>query len=150
MITRPSTSRILLDLVEELQKEILPLLPDSVSQIRLQMIMSVLGNCAVRAGTEIAIMSDEIALNSAYARDVVAATGNTVVAQALEDVAPDGDLHLEAVSTVYSRSGNALAVALEAAMDAGLDELIVRGEDLLRLRITNEQSVAESYAMAGR
>ena len=42
MITRPSTSRILEDVVEELTRDIMPSLSDPAQQIRLHMLIIVL------------------------------------------------------------------------------------------------------------
>ena len=50
----------------------------------------------------------------------------------------------------YSRAGFALSAALDAAMDAYANELVLRGERLLRARITREQEIAGGDATTGR
>ncbi len=153
MIIRPSTPQILRDLQAEIQAEILPLMPDVTSQIRVQMLLAVLGNCAVRSAHEIAWMKDETDEIVAYARDVVASVGDAAgapVLTRLETIAPSGSLHLDDVAAEYSRAGFALSAALDAAMDAYANELVLRGERLLRARITREQEIAGGDATTGR
>ena len=150
MINRPSTPRILADVVTELEREIMPLLPDDVAKIRLHMIMTVLGHCAVRSGNETAWMTEESAQYVAYAEDVLAATDSNSVRAALEEVEPYSDLRLREVAANYSRASQALSVALEAALDEHLDDLVSRGEALLRLRVANEQAVTGASEYAGR
>ncbi len=150
MINRPSTPRILSDLATELEREILPLLSDSVAQIRLQMVMTVMGHCAVRSGNETAWMTEESASYLEYARKVLEATGDERVRHAIEAVEPLTDLRLPAVITHYSRASEALATALDISMDAELEPLITEGEELLRMRIANEQAVTGASEYAGR
>ena len=149
MNIHPSTPQVLSDLAEELNREVMPLLSDSTDQVRLHMIMAVLGQCAVRAGTEIALMKDETAAYRAYAADVAAATANEGVRSALDGIGTSDDLRLDAVLAEYTRASEAFGTALEMAMDAGLSDLVARGEELLRTRIANEQLMA-GVATAGR
>ena len=150
MINRPSTPRILADLAMELEREILPLLTDSVAQIRLQMVMTVMGHCAARSGNETAWMTEESASYLEYAQKVFEATEDERVQAVIQAVAPLEDLRLPAVITYYSSASEALAPALDIAMDAELDPLITQGESLLRMRITNEQAVTGASQYAGR
>jgi hypothetical protein len=150
MITRPSTPQILTDVCTELTRELMPLMTDSTAQIRLHMIITVLGNCAMRSGNEIAWMKQETADYTAYALDVADTTADHRVTGAIEAILPSEDLRLDAVAAEYSRAGTALSAALDAAMDAGLDELVARGEQLLLARITIEQQIAGGPASAGR
>lgn len=149
MIIRPSTPQVLTDIVEELNREILPLLPDSPSQVRLFMITAVLGQMAERAGQEIAVMKEESARYVEYCLDVADTAGNEAVRQAAEAVLPTADLRLDAVSAEYAQASEALASAIEVALDAGLTELVSRGERLLEDRVANEQRMAGA-ATAGR
>lgn len=150
MINRPSTPRILADLAMELEREILPLLTDSVAQIRLQMVMTVMGHCAERSGNETAWMTEESASYLYYAQKVFEATGDERVQAVIQAVEPLKDLRLPAVITYYSSASEALATALDIAMDAELKPLINEGENLLRMRITNEQAVTGASQYAGR
>ena len=150
MITRPSTPVVLADICEELRREVMPLMTTATDQIRLHMIITVLGNCAVRSGNEIAWMKAETADYAAYASDVVAATGDERTRESLAAIAPTSDLTLEGVSAEYSRAGTALGDALDAAMDHELTDLIARGEALLVARIATEQQIAGGSATAGR
>ena len=149
MINRPTTPQILRDLADELNREIMPLLSDSTDQIRLFMITAVLGQCAVRSEKEIALMKHESDSYLAYATAVADATGNGELSKAVAHVHPSIDLHLENVASEYVRASDAFAAALEAAMDAGLTDLITKGEELLQTRIANEQMMA-GVASAGR
>ncbi|MBI1350322.1 MAG: hypothetical protein GC156_04310 [Actinomycetales bacterium] len=149
MNIRPSTPQVLRDLAEELNREVMPLLTDSTDQIRLHMIMAVLGQCAVRAGSEIDLMKLETADYRAYSDAVATVTGDRAVRDETEAIGNAADLTLEAVVAEYTRASEAFATALEAAMDAGATDLVERGEELLRKRIANEQLMAE-VASAGR
>jgi hypothetical protein len=149
VIIRPSTRQVLTDLVEELNREILPLLPDSPSQVRLFMITAVLGQMAERAGEEIAVMKEESGRYVEYARAVADASSSQAVRQAADAVLPTADLRLDAVSAEYARASEALAMSIEVALDAGLTDLINLGERLLEDRIANEQRMA-GVATAGR
>lgn len=149
MNIRPSTPQVLRDLAEELNREVMPLLTDSTDQIRLHMIMAVLGQCAVRAGTEIALMRQETATYADYGSAVAAATGRSDVQALVDGIAPGDDLDLDAVLAEYTRASEAFATALEAALAAGHADLITRGEELLQIRVANEQQMA-GVATAGR
>lgn len=149
MINRPNTPQILRDLAEELNREIMPLLDDSTDQIRLFMITAVLGQCAVRADKEIALMKQETASYLTFAQDVADATHDANLATTIAQIHSSDDLHLEAVSAEYVRASEAFGLALEIAMDAGEDALVTRGEELLQTRIAHEQMMA-GVASAGR
>ena len=149
MNIRPSTPQVLRDVAEELNREVMPLLSDSTDQVRLHMIMAVLSQCAVRADTEIALMKQETATYTDYGSAVATATGRADV-QALVDAIPRSeDLTLDAVLAEYTGASEAFASALEAALAAGDADLITRGEELLQVRIANEQLMA-GVATAGR
>jgi len=153
MIIRPSTPQILRDLQVEVEREILPLMPDAVSKMRVQMLLAVLGNCAVRSAHEIAWMTQEITEIVDYARDVadaVDAEARRPIMFRLEAIHTVDSLHLDGVAASYSRAGFALSAALDAAMDAYLNDLVLRGEALLRARVTREQEIAGGSATTGR
>lgn len=153
MIIRPSTPQILRDLQVEVEKEILPLMPDAVSRMRVQMLLAVLGNCAVRSAHEIAWMTQEIAEIVDYAGDVADAVGEEArgpIDVSLAAIHAGDSLHLDDVAESYSRAGFALSAALDAAMDAYLNALVLRGEALLRARVTREQEIAGGSATTGR
>ena len=141
MITRPSTPQILNSIVEELTREVLPLLETTTSQIRLQMIMTVLGQCAGRAEQEIALMREEAAASTDYARRVADATGDVELQTAVDALEVGDDLRLPAITAEYVAASEALALALETALDAGLADLVADGERLLSQRIATEQSL---------
>lgn len=149
MITQPTTPQILRDLAIELEREILPRLPDATDQVRLQMVMAVLRQCAVRAGEEIAVLSEEAEAYRAYGTQVAEATGRADVAAAVAAIDLGTDRQLDVVSQAYCRASDALGRALDAAMDAGASELVAAGERLLGERVANEQRMA-GVATAGR
>ncbi len=149
MIIRPSTPQVLVDIVEELNREILPLLTDTTAQIRMHMITSVLSQCAGRAEQEIALMREESVAYRSYATRVAEATGDEDLTAAIDASALGDDLRLSAVSDQYAVASDMLATALEAALDAGLAELVAEGESLLTNRIATEQNLTE-LTTAGR
>lgn len=149
MNIRPSTPQVLRDVAEELNREVMPLLADSTDQVRLHMIMAVMRQCAVRAGTEIALMRQETAAYADYGSAVATATGRSDVQALVDHFAHGDDLALDAVLAEYTRASEAFATALEAALAAGDADLITRGEELLQVRVANEQLMA-GVATAGR
>ena len=149
MNIRPSTPQVLRDVAEELNREVMPLLSDSTDQVRLHMIMAVLSQCAVRAGTEIALMKQESAAYTDYGSAVATATGRADVRALVDAIPRSDDLTLDAVLAEYTGASEAFASALEAALAAGDADLITRGEELLQVRIANEQLMA-GVATAGR
>ena len=150
MKTRPSTPQIIRDICDELVREIMPLLPDTTAQVRLHMITAVLQSCATRAGNEIEWMRQETADYTAYAVRVADVTGDSQVRASVEAITPSDALDLDAVASEYSRAGEALAVALERAMDDGRADLVAQGEALLASRLERERVIAGGTASAGR
>lgn len=150
MITRPSTSRILEDVVEELTRDILPSLTDPAQQIRLHMLMIVLNNCANASEREISVMKDEIPRYVDFATDVAAATGNADVAAAAAAAQPGDSLVLSDVIADYQRASSAFSTAMDLVMDAVDRDFIQRGEDILRLRMDNERAILSGVAAVGR
>lgn len=150
MITRPSTSRILEDVVEELTRDILPTLTDPAQQIRLHMLMIVLNNCANASEREIAVMREEIPVYLDFATEVAAATGNAEVAAAASAAQPGESLVLSDVIADYQRASSAFADAMDLVMDGGDSAVIQRGEDILRMRMDNERAILSGVSAVGR
>ena len=101
MITRPSTSRVLEDVVEELTRDIMPMITDPAQQIRLHMLMVVLNDCANASEREISVMRTEIPEYLAFADDVAQATGNADVAAAVAGAQMGDSLVLSDVIREY-------------------------------------------------
>ncbi len=150
MITRPSTSRVLEDVVEELTRDIMPSITDPAQQIRLSMLMIVLNNCANASEREIAVMREEIPTYLAFAADVAAATGNADVSAAAESAAMGDSLVLSDVIADYQRASRAFSTAMDLVMDTVNRDFIERGEDLLRTRMDNERAILSGVAAVGR
>lgn len=150
MITRPSTSRILEDVVEELTRDILPSLTDPAQQIRLHMLMIVLTNCANASEREISVMREEIPTYVGFAEDVAASTGDASVAAAAAAAAPGGSLVLADVIADYQRASSAFSTAMDLVMDRVDHEFIQRGEDILRMRMDNERAILSGVSAVGR
>jgi hypothetical protein len=144
MITRPSTSRILEDIVEELMRDIMPSLTDPAQQIRLHMLTIVLNNCANASEREM------IPAYVDFARDVAAATGNAGIAAAAEAARMGESLVLADVIADYQRASSAFADAMDLAMDTMDRDLIARGEDILRMRMDNERAILSGVSAVGR
>lgn len=150
MITRPSTSRILEDIVEELTRDILPSITDPAQQIRLQMLLVVLNNCANASEREIAVMRDEIPLYLQFASDVAAATGSEDVAAAVDFAQPGDSLVLSDVISDYQRASRAFTTAMDLVMDTVNRDFIERGEQILRTRMDNERAILSGVSAVGR
>ena len=153
MNTRPSTDQIILDCRRELLDVVLPDVTSDNVRVSVQMLENVLRNVATRAAHEIAWMREETALLEEYAREVAAELPpDTALTAALTelDAAPRASLHLEDVTETYSRAGEAMSCALEAAMAAGHRQLSERAAELLRERNNRELEIKGEWTMVGR
>jgi flagellar hook-basal body complex protein FliE len=150
MITRPSTSRVLEDVVDELTRDIMPSLTDPAQQIRLHMLMIVLNDCANASEREISVMRAEIPQYLDFARDVAAATGDSNVAAAVEAGQMGESLVLSDVIDDYQRASRAFSTAMDLVMDTVNRDFIERGEDILRMRMDNERAILSGVAAVGR
>jgi hypothetical protein len=153
MNVRPSTDQIILDCRRELLEVVLPDVPSAHVRVSVQMLENVLRNVATRAAHEIAWMHEETAALEAYARDVDAAVpGDPALVAALQelDAAPRHSLHLADVTDTYSRAGEAMSCALEAAIAAGHEALSARAAALLRERNDRELEIKGEWTMVGR
>lgn len=150
MITRPSTSRILEDVVEELTRDIMPSLTDPAQQIRLHMLMIVLNNCANASEREISVMREEIPDYLDFASDVAAATGSPEVSAAVAEAQMGDSLVLSDVIADYQRASRAFSTAMDLVMDTVNRDFIVRGEDILRRRMDNERAILSGVSAVGR
>ena len=153
MLSRPTTEQILLDCRAELLGTINPAIDDRQVKIAVQMMESVLRNCAARAAHEIAWMRDETSAMIAYAERVEASAFETAgVAAALQHYAANrsDSLHLDAVTATYSLASECLSAALEAAVTAGDSGLQRAGRALLDQRLANELEIMGEWSMVGR
>lgn len=150
MITRPSTSRILEDVVEELTRDIMPSITDPAQQIRLSMLMIVLNNCANASEREISVMREEIPVYLDFASDVAAATANEDVAAAVAGAQMGDSLVLSDVIADYQRASRAFSAAMDLVMDTVNRDFIERGEDILRKRMDNEREILSGVSAVGR
>jgi hypothetical protein len=153
MLSRPTTEQILLDCRAELLGTINPAIDDRQVKIAVQMMESVLRNCAARAAHEIAWMRDETSAMIAYAERVEESAFETPgVAAALQHHAANrsDSLHLDAVAATYSLAGECMSAALEAALTAGDSGLARAGRALLDQRLANELEIMGEWSMVGR
>ena len=152
MITRPTTDALIDDCCRELTEAILPALTDETLRLRLVMTETVLRNAAVRAAHEIAWMLAETSALMAYAAEVAVrhASEPLRAAMAAVEASPRDSLHLADVADRYERAGQAFAVALAVAQEAGAADLVAQARELLRARIATEKEVMATYAVVGR
>lgn len=150
MITRPSTSRIIEDICEEMTRDILPSLTDSAQQIRLHMMLVTLINCANASEREIQVMREEIPVYASFATDVAAATGNAEVTAAAATATMGESLVLSDVIADYQRASRAFSTAMDYVMDTVNRDFIARGEDILRMRMANEKAILSGTSAVGR
>ncbi|MGI9137289.1 MAG: hypothetical protein ACR2JS_09580 [Candidatus Nanopelagicales bacterium] len=150
MITRPSTSRVLEDVVEELSRDIMPIITDPAQQIRLHMLMIVLNDCVNASEREISVMRTEIPTYLAFADDVAKATGSAEVAAAVAGAQMGDSLVLSDVIRDYENARRAFSTAMDLVMDTVNREFIERGEELLRTRVTNERAILSGSSAVGR
>ena len=150
MITRPSTSRVLEDVVEELTRDIMPMITDPAQQIRLHMLMVVLNDCVNASEREISVMRTEIPEYLAFAADVVRATGSAEVAAAVAGAQMGESLILSDVIRDYENASRAFSTAMDLDMDTVDRNFIERGEALLRTRVMNERAILSGSSAVGR
>lgn len=152
MIARPTTQQVLLDCCRVLMDDVLPVLSDPVTQVRVVMLEKVLRNVAVRAASEISWMREEIAAIEGYATELHGQLADGAVGQALAALAasPRDSLLLDDVVEAYCRAGDALSAAVEAALAAGRADLVRAGEVLLQERLDREDAVVGGWQSAGR
>lgn len=150
MITRPSTSRALEDVVEELSRDIMPAITDPAQQIRLHMLMIVLNDCVNASEREISVMRTEIPTYLAFADDVAKATGDSEVAAVVADAQMGDSLVLSDVIRDYENASRAFSTAMDLVMDTVNREFIERGEALLRTRVINERAILSGSSAVGR
>jgi len=150
MITRPSTSRVLEDVVEEITRDIMPVITDPAQQIRLHMLMIVLNDCANASEREISVMRAEIPTYLAFADDVAKATGSAEVAAAVAGAQMGDSLVLSDVIRDYENASRAFSTAMDLVMDTVNREFIERGEALLKTRVTNERAILSGSSAVGR
>jgi hypothetical protein len=150
MITRPSTSRVLEDVVEELSRDIMPSLTDPAQQIRLHMLMIVLNNCANASEREISVMRDEIPVYLDFASDVATATGDADVAAAVSAGQMGDSLVLSDVIANYQCASRAFSTAMDLVMDTVNRDFIARGEAILQMRMDNERAILSGVSAVGR
>jgi len=150
MITRPSTSRALEDVVEELTRDIMPAITDPAQQIRLHMLMIVLNDCVNASEREISVMRTEIPTYLAFADDVAKATGNAEVAAAVAGAQMGDSLVLSDVIRDYENASRAFSTAMDLVMDTVNHEFIERGEALLDDQAIGIEDRARSHGQASQ
>ena len=126
----------------------------ATAQVALEQIDIILEQCAVRTGSEIAWMVEEIDEIEAYAGDVAAATGDPATTAAL-DTGRSGrseSLELDDLVLDYNLMSEALSSAIEACMaDPAQRELRDRGIEILRVRRAERETVIRAnWRLVGR
>ena len=154
MIVRPTTAQLLRDVRHELSTVVGPEVHGATAHVALEQIDIILEQCAVRAGSEIAWMIEEIDEIEAYAADVVAATGDEATTSALAAgrSGRSGSLELDDLVLDYNLMSEALSCAIEACMaDPEQRELRHRGVEILRVRRAERETVVRAnWRLVGR
>ena len=150
MITRPSTSRVLEDVVEELTRDIMPMITDPAQQIRLHMLMIVLNDCVNASEREISVMRSEIAEYLAFAGDVAKARAMmTLQRQSLGPRwATPSSSPMSSANT--GNASRAFSTAMDLVMDSINRDFIARGEAFLKTRVVNERAILSGSSAVGR
>lgn len=149
MLSRPTTDQALVGVLADLQAIVLPKLDDEPAKVAIQMMEQILRGAATRAAHEIAWMHDEI-------EEILEATAPTsddaAVAAAMDAfaAADQTSLHLADVVERYSRAGEVLACAIEAAYRAGDPVLIEPLRTVLQRRSDREMQIIGALELVGR
>jgi len=154
MIVRPTTAQLLRDVRSELTTVVGPEVHGATAKVALEQIDIILEQCAVRSGSEIAWMIEEIDEIEAYASDVVAETGDGATTTALEagQAGRRGSLELDDLVLDYNLMSEALSCAIEACMsDPKQRALRDRGVEILRIRRAERETVVRAnWRLVGR
>ena len=154
MIVRPTTAQLLRDVRHELTEVVGPEVDTATAKVALEQIDIILEQCAVRSGSEIAWMVEEIDEIEAYAADVADATGDQATVAALDAgrTGRSGSLQLDDLAADYNLMSEALSSAIEACMaDPGQRALRERGVEILRLRRAERETVVRAnWRLVGR
>jgi hypothetical protein len=154
MIVRPTTAQLLRDLRHELAEVVGPEVHGATAKVALEQIDIILEQCAVRAGSEIAWMIEEIDEIEAYAADVGAATGDAATQAALDAARAgrSGSLQLDDLVLDYNLMSEALSCAIEACMsDPDQRQLRDRGIEILRERRAERETIVRAnWRLVGR
>jgi len=154
MISRPNTEQILADCAREVRDTFLPATTDAGLKVMLEMLEQILGQCALRAGHELAWMAEEIAAIEPF---VVAVIESVAPAPSTTSAALDAlqagrttSLHLDDRCAEYHLASEALSTAMDAAYDAGHRELTSAGMVLLDARRDRENVLRPNFFFPGR
>jgi hypothetical protein len=154
MIVRPTTAQLLRDVRNELATVVAPEVHSATAKVALEQINIILEQCAVRSGSEITWMVEEIDEIEAYAADVAEATGDqaTIDALAAGRAGRRGSLQLDDLADDYNLMSEALSCAIEACMaDPAQRQLRERGVEILRLRRAERETVVRAnWRLVGR
>ena len=154
MIVRPTTAQLLRDIRHELTTTVEPEVHSATARVALEQIDIILEQCAVRSGSEIAWMIEEIDEIEAYAADVAEATRDeaTIVALEAGRSGRTGSLHLDDLAGDYNLLSEALSCAIEACMgDPDQRALRERGIEILRLRRAERETIVRAnWRLVGR
>ncbi len=154
MIVRPTTAQLLRDVRHELRTVVGPEVHGATAKVALEQIDIILEQCAVRSGSEIAWMIEEIDEIEAYGADVVAATGDEATTAALDAgrSGRSGSLELDDLVVDYNLMSEVLSCAIEACMaDPDQRELRDRGVEILRVRRAERETVVRAnWRLVGR
>ena len=153
MITRPSCTRLLEVVREELRSKIAPSVSDPAMAATLGMIDSLLQNVSTRCDHEVAWMREEIA-DIEHAADTVVASGadsDQRVSEALAELRANrsNSDHTDDVGAEYILAGEALSRSLECALAHGF-ELQSAVVDVLRRRLERELQIRGDFSLVGR
>ncbi len=154
MIVRPTTAQLLRDVRHELSEVVGPEVHTATAKVALEQIDIILEQCAVRSGSEIAWMVEEIDEVESYAADVADATGDQATIAALEAgrTGRSGSLELDDLAGDYNLMSEALSCAIEACMaDPTQRSLRERGVEILRLRRAERETIVRAnWRLVGR
>ncbi len=154
MIVRPTTAQLLRDVRHELSEVVGPEVHTATAKVALEQIDIILEQCAVRSGSEIAWMVEEIDEVESYAADVADATGDQATIAALEAgrTGRSGSLELDDLAGDYNLMSEALSCAIEACMaDPRQRSLRERGVEILRLRRAERETIVRAnWRLVGR
>ena len=152
MISRPTTQQLIDAVCVELANKVAPTIDDPVAKIQLDMALAVLQTAAMRSGHELAWMQAEREAIEPVARQVLDATSDAALADAVKEY-EDGltnSLVLDDAQADYARASEVLSRAVEAAYQSGDAEHIAAVRRLMDERHANQQTVTGQFMAVGR
>lgn len=153
MIAKPTSAQLLQTIKTELNEKIAPALTDPTHVVAIGMIGAIIDQLSMRSESEIAYIHEEVAaIELAAANYVKANPREFAVGDALKVLRQrkTQSLHLSHLLPSYDAASDLLSAMADAAYASGDKAQIRKVEELIELRLRNENAILGSFIAVGR